>query len=195
MFMTWKNVEHNKKIIRKTKIVVNMYNLNKLIISDIYSISLQSEIIAMMTDKNYISVINVTAFFYHWRIKFKHWNRLTIISHRNQKIFNVALMKFINSIVYVQWQLDNKFRNFHRFCRVYIDDIIIISTTLEKHMKHLDKIFSKLAELHISLAFIKSYIDFSDIKLLEQQIDNFNMLTNKTKFKTLFSFKFSWILQ
>ena len=81
MFITWKNVEHNKKIIRKIKIVINMYNLNKLIISDIYSTSLQSEIIVMIADKNYISVVDVTAFFYHWKIKFEHWNRLIIISH------------------------------------------------------------------------------------------------------------------
>ena len=65
MFMTWRNVEHNEKMIRKARIVVNMHNLNKLIISDIYSMSLQSEIIVMIADKNYISVVDVTAFFYH----------------------------------------------------------------------------------------------------------------------------------
>ena len=147
-------------MIQKTRIIVNIYNLNKLIISNIYSMSLQSEIIAIITDKNYIFVVNVTAFFYYWKIKFKHWNKLIIISHKNQKIFNVAFMKFINFIIYVQQQLDNKFRNFHEFCRIYIDDIIIISTMLKKHMKHFDKIFNKLAELHINLIFIKSYISF-----------------------------------
>ena len=65
MFVTWKNVKHNEKMIRKVKIVIDIHNLNKLIISDIYLTSLQSEIIAMIADKNYISVINVTAFFYH----------------------------------------------------------------------------------------------------------------------------------
>ena len=153
--------------------------------------SLQSEIIVMIISKNYISIVNVTAFFYHWRIKFKHWNRLIIISHQDQEIFNVAFMKFINSIVYIQQQLDNKFRNFHKFCRVYIDDIIIVSTMLKKHMKHLDKIFDKLAELHISLALIKSYISFSDVKLLEQQVDSLDMSTSKAKLKTLSSLKFS----
>ena len=81
VFMTWKNVEHNEKMIRKIRIIVNVCNLNKLIIFDIYSMLLQSEIIAMITDKNYISIIDVITFFYYWRIKFKHWNKLTIISH------------------------------------------------------------------------------------------------------------------
>src|SRR5947207_13576832 len=99
-------------------------------------------------------------------------------------------MRFINSIVYVQQQLDNKFRNFHEFCRIYINDIIIISTTLEKHMKHLDKIFNKFAKFHINLAFIKFYINFLNIKLLEQQVNSFDISTSKAKFETLFSLKF-----
>ena len=52
-------------MIRKARVVVDVCNLNKLIISDIYSMSLQSEIIAMIADKNYISVVDVTTFFYH----------------------------------------------------------------------------------------------------------------------------------
>ena len=167
VFVIWKNVKHNEKMIWKAKIIVNVHNLNKLIISDIYSTSLQSEIIVMIVSKNYISVVDVTAFFYYWRIKSEHQNKLTIILHRSQKIFNVTFMKFINSIVYVQQQLDNKFRDFQGFCRVYINDIIIVSTMLKKHMKHFDKIFSKFAELHINLAFNKFYIEFSDVKLLE----------------------------
>src|SRR5207247_8521367 len=84
-------------------------------------------------------------------------------------------MRFINSIVYVQQQLDNKFRNFQEFCRVYIDNIIIISITLKEHLKHLDKIFSKLTELHINLAFSKFYIGFFKIMLLEQHIDSLDI--------------------
>src|SRR5436190_643363 len=100
-------------------------------------------------------------------------------------------MKFINSIVYVQQQLDNKFGNFCRFYRIYINDIIIISTILEKHMKHLNKIFDKLAEFHINLTFSKFYINFLNIKLLEQQVDNLDMSTSKAKLETLSSLKFS----
>ncbi len=57
-------------------------------------------------------------------------------------------------------------------------------------MKHLDKIFSKLTELHISLALSKFYIDFLNIKLLEQQVNNLNILTSETKLKALSTLKF-----
>ena len=62
-------------------------------------------------------------------------------------------------------------------------------------MKYLDKIFSKLAELHISLALSKFYISFSNIKLLEQQVDSLDISTSNAKLKTLSSFKFLQILQ
>ena len=62
-------------------------------------------------------------------------------------------------------------------------------------MKHFDKIFDKFAELHISLAFIKFYINFLNVKLLEQQVDNFDMSTSKAKLETLSNLKFSQILQ
>ena len=58
-------------------------------------------------------------------------------------------------------------------------------------MKHFDKIFDKLAELHISLAFIKSYIIFSDVKLLKQQVDSLDISTSEAKFEALLSLKFS----
>ena len=101
IFMIWRNVKHNKKMIQKARVIINVCNLNKLIIFNIYSTSLQSEIIVIIISKNYISVVNVTAFFYYWRIKSEHWNKLTIISYKNQKIFNITFMKFINSIIYV----------------------------------------------------------------------------------------------
>ena len=50
-------------MIRKARIIIDICNLNKLIISDIYLMSLQSEIIIMIIDKNYISVVNVMTFF------------------------------------------------------------------------------------------------------------------------------------
>ena len=62
-------------------------------------------------------------------------------------------------------------------------------------MKHLNKIFNKLVKLHINLALIKSYISFSDIKLLKQWVDSFDISINKIKLEAFSSFKFSWILQ
>ena len=66
---------------------------------------------------------------------------------------------------------------------------------LKKHIKYLDKIFSKLTEFYISLALIKSYIDFSDVKLLEQQVDNLDMSTSEAKLEAFLNLKFSQTLQ
>ena len=45
------------------------------------------------------------------------------------------------------------------------------------------------------MQLIENFIDFLNVKLLEQQVDNLDMLTSKAKLKALSSFKFSQTLQ
>jgi hypothetical protein len=68
---------------------------------------------------------------HQWRIHPEDRNRLTVVSHRGQETFNVAIMGYMNSAAYVQRQLDNtsKLRDLHEFVRAYIDNIIISSDT------------------------------------------------------------------
>ena len=49
------------------------------------------------------------------------------MSHRNQKSFNVVVMKYKNSLVYVQRQIDRLFRAYRKFVKTYVDDIVIFS--------------------------------------------------------------------
>ena len=68
--------------------------------------------------------------------------------------------------------------------------MIIASITLKEYIKYLDLIFNKLAELYITLALNKSYIDFLDVKLLRQCVDSLGMITSEAKLKALLSLKF-----
>ena len=104
-------------------------------------------------------------------------------------------MKFINSAVYIQHQLDNKFRNYHVFCQFYIDDMIVASETLEDHVHHLDLVFHKLFELRICLVPDKAYIDFPSMKLLGQCVDSLEMSTSEAKIKAITDLKFLCTLQ
>ena len=61
--------------------------------------------------------------------------------HREQKQFNVIVMKFKNSSFYVQRQIDAFLRIYRVFARVYINDIIIFSHILKKYISHLHVVF------------------------------------------------------
>jgi hypothetical protein len=64
IFVVWRTLYKNGILIRKNLAVIDIRKFNKIVISDAYSISLQSDIIKIIFDCKYISVINETDFFY-----------------------------------------------------------------------------------------------------------------------------------
>lgn len=48
----------------------------------------------------------------------------TIIIHRGQETFQVPIMRYISSVVYVHREIDNILRNVRSWARAYIDDIV-----------------------------------------------------------------------
>ena len=64
VFVTWQTVYKNEKLIWKKWAVIDLWELNWATVSDIYSLSLQSDIIASILGCKYISVMNETDFFY-----------------------------------------------------------------------------------------------------------------------------------
>ena len=97
-FVVWKDSESK----RKNRVVVDIRTLNAIFLFDFYSLSLQSEIIQAVHNCTFISIIDCISFFYQWRIYSQNRHKMTIVTHRDQKIFNVAIMRYKNSSVYVQ---------------------------------------------------------------------------------------------
>ena len=63
--------------------------------------------------------------------------KFIVISHREQKQFNVVIMKYINSSTYVQRKTNVIFRIFRVIVKTYVNDIVIFNKTLKKHLTHL----------------------------------------------------------
>ena len=137
MFVIWRDISNKSK----NKIVINIRDFNKIIVFDIYSMSLQSDIINAIIDHSFIFIVNVVDWFHQFKIKRSNRHKFTIISHRDQKQFNVTLMNFKNSSSYVQRQIDQMLRSYREFSRVYMNDIIMFSKILKKHIVHFKQIF------------------------------------------------------
>jgi hypothetical protein len=63
IFIVWRMLYKDGILIRKDRAVVDIREFNKAAVSDIYLISLQSDIIRVMLDCKYISVMNGIDFF------------------------------------------------------------------------------------------------------------------------------------
>ena len=75
-------------------------------------------------------------------------------------------MKYRNSSVYVQTQINRILRSFTHFVKTYIDDIIIFSKFFDEYISYLRKFFDILFEKSISINSKKVFIEYFSIILL-----------------------------
>ena len=79
---------------QKECVMVNIRALNKIMMSDTYSVSLQTDIFVAIQETKYILIIDCVSFFYQWWVKSEHHHCLTVASHREQEIFKVVIMGY-----------------------------------------------------------------------------------------------------
>ena len=127
------------------------------------------------------------------RITNRH--KFTVMSHKSQKQFNVAIMKFKNSSTYVQRKIDIIFRAYRVFVKAYIDDVVIFSYTLKKHLDYLHIIFALFELFDITLLSKKNFFDYFIVALFDQKINAFELTTTKNKLKVIFELNFFYILK
>ena|SRR5437773_5973387 len=109
----------------------------------------------------------------------KNCEKFTIISYHDFKIISIILINYQKSSSYAQCMMNMIFK-FHKFfiC-CYIDDIIIFSKILKNYFKHLNTVFNLFNELKITFKEVKTHLNYLLIILLNQQIDDFDMISSK----------------
>ncbi|KAJ9405571.1 hypothetical protein DTO045G8_6601 [Paecilomyces variotii] len=185
VFVVWRDVVKNGKIIKKPRVVVDIRGLNKITEPDIYPIPLQDHILAFVAGKPYISTFDATRFFHQWRVKPSDRRFLAVVTHRGQEVFNVVVMGFKNAVAYVQRQMDMKLRDLQDFIRVYVDDLVAASDSEDEHVEHLHMLFGRLETLNIGINPDKSYVGYPSIHLLGQYVDGLGLSSAEEKLKAI----------
>jgi hypothetical protein len=99
-------------------------------------------------------------------------------------------MGFCNSPAYVQRQIDYELRKHREYTRVYIDDFIIFSDTLDDHITHLHAVFAGFERLNIVILPTKTYIGFPTVTLLGQYVDALGLSTTIEKLEAISKLEF-----
>ncbi len=179
---------------RKGRAVVDIRGLNAITQTDVYPLPLQADMISAVKGCIYITVVNCASFFYQWRTHPEDRYRTTVVTHRGQETFNVAVMGYKNSPAYVQRQIDRLLRPHRQYARAYIDDVVIHSATLEDHVKHLRAVLGLFAKFNVSVNPKKAFIGYPSVKLLGQKVNSFGLATDEEKLKAIASLKFPYTL-
>ena len=182
-FVVWINVNGKPK----NRVVVDIRALNKITMPDAYPVFSQTEILSQIKNSKFISVVDAANFFYQWWVNKIHRHRLTVVSHRGQEIFRVRVINYRNFPTYVQRMIDRFLRPYRQFCKAYVDDIVIFSSFLDEHVKHLDNVFF-FSEKNIHLTGHKSFLGYFSTQLFGQKIDALKLTTTENKFRVIFLF-------
>lgn len=75
-------------------------------------------------------------------------------------------MSYINSVAYVQREIDNIIRDVHAWARTYVDDIICRVKSLPNLLNKLRILFDIFLEYNISIKPSKFFFNYPDIGLL-----------------------------
>lgn len=191
VFVVWRTIVIDENFVRKSRVIVDIRSLNKISIKDSHSLSLQTDVIFAVKDCYFITVVDVASFFFQWRVNESDCHKFIVVSHWDQKYFNVAVQEYCNLSSYVQRQMNNILKEFRFFCRVYIDDVIIFSRILKDHCAHLHAVFFKFQTLRISLKLIKTFIDYLSVTLLRQKINDLELVIDEDKIRALKKLQFS----
>ena len=190
-FVVWRDTLTNQK----RRVVIDIRDLNDIIESDSYSLLLQSNIIAEIVDSSYIFIIDAVDWFHQFNVQRQNRHKFTIVTHREQEKFNVALMNYKNSSSYVQRQTNKLLRSYKQFAKTYVNDIIVHFKILQKHLKHLRTLFQMFRTKRISLAVTKFFLAYSSVTLLSQRVDSLDMSTIAEKIVAITSLRFSLSLR
>ncbi len=85
---------------------MHIRKLNDMVVSDSYPFLLQSEIIVNVQECTNLAVFDTFSFFYELRLYPNHCFIFTVVTHQGPETFQVLIMGYINSIVYVQREID-----------------------------------------------------------------------------------------
>lgn len=187
VFVVWRQMPDGS---RKGRVVVDIRGLNKVTESDSYPLPLQSDITSAVAGFPYISTMDGNGYFHQFLVRYKDRHKLTVVSHRGQEQYNVALMGYKGSPPYVQRQTDKILRPLRDFARAYVDDMIAFSKTLSQHLEHLRQMFTLFRQRRISLNPKKSFLGYPSVTLLGQRVDSLGLSTSEEKLAAITSLRF-----
>jgi len=147
---------------------MNYQKLNALIKRNHYSILLINEVLAWIQDSKYLTQLNIIIAFNKLRMSSESKNLTTFVTFFNIYKYRVMLFELINESAFFQHYInDVLFKCLHKFCQIYLNDILIYSKTLKEHKTYMKEVLNKLREVDLQININKYEFKIQKISFLE----------------------------
>lgn len=141
----------------KWRIVVDFRKLNEKTIDDKYPIPNIADILDKLGNCQYFSTLDLASGFYQVEMAPEDIPKTAFNVEHGHFEFLRMPMGLKNSPSTFQRVMDNVLRGLQNvICLVYLDDLVIFSTSLQEHINNLEKVFKRLRESNFKIQLDKS---------------------------------------
>lgn len=137
-----------------------------MMLPNFYFLLLYSEIITNVWGYTNLVVWDAISFCFQWLFHPNHFFMFIIVTYRDQKIFEVPIMSYINFVTYVQYKIDNHPWGVHAWAHIYVNDIICRAKSLSNLLKKLRILFNIFFKYNIFIKLSKSFFHYPNVRLL-----------------------------
>ncbi len=171
---------------------VNYWKLNALIKRNRYSILLIDEVLTWIQDSKYLTRLNIIITFNKLCMSTESENLITFITFFNVYKYKVMLFELINELTFFQHYINDVLFNYlHKFCQIYLNDILIYSKILKKHRTHVKEMLNKLHEVDLQIDIDKCEFEIQKISFLKLLIFINDLRMNSWKVDVIRSWEVS----
>lgn len=142
---------------QKWRLVVDFRKLNEKTIDDKYPIPNITDVLDKLGKSQYFTTLDLASGFYQVEMNPDDIHKTAFNVEHGHFEFLRMPMGLKNSPSTFQRVMDNVLRGLQNvICLVYLDDIIVFSTSLQEHMVNLEKVFQRLRESNFKIQMDKS---------------------------------------
>ena len=171
---------------------MNYWKLNALIKRDHYSILLIDEVLTWIQDSKYLTQLNIIITFNKLCMSIESENLITFVTFFDVYKYKVMLFKLINESTFFQHYINNMLFNcLHKFCQIYLNDILIYNKILKKHRIHVKEMLDKLHEVDLQIDIDKCEFKIQKISFLKLLIFINDLRMNSRKVNVIRSWEVS----
>lgn len=172
--------------IQKFRIVVDYRRLNQVTIDDKYPLPNIDSILDKLGKAQYFSTLDLAKGYHQILVSEKDIEKTAFVTPAG--LYEYVRMPFglKNAPATFQRLMNEILREYiNQICVVYLDDILVFSTTLEEHEKSLSKIFSRLQEHNLKIQVDKCSFLKKDTEFLGHVLTVEGIKPNPEKIKTI----------
>src|ERR1044071_3470912 len=168
---------------------VDYRGLNKVTKSDRFPLPRIDELLESFRTANWFSTIDLASGYWQVEVAEKDKEKTAFITHQGLYEFNVMPFGLKNAPGTFQRLMNYVLQEYiGKFAAVYLDDIIIYSTTFEQHLDHVKTIFNALRKAILKIKLKKCYFCLPNIAFLGHIVGRNSIQVDPAKIEKVTNF-------